>query len=90
MYSKKYLNSMHKIWLDLNSKVVREDIFKPTTGNQILRDFSNDSGVRVIHFVKSKKKNSLSNAQCLHIEKFVTIFWHLLLERFTITLKIFL
>jgi hypothetical protein len=30
---------------DFNAKVGREDIFKPTTGNESLHEISNDNGV---------------------------------------------
>jgi hypothetical protein len=30
---------------DFNAKVGREDIFKPTTGNEILYEISNDNGI---------------------------------------------
>jgi hypothetical protein len=36
---------------DFNAKEGREDIFKPRSGNEI----SNDNGVRVVNFAKSKK-----------------------------------
>jgi hypothetical protein len=39
---------------DFNAKVRREDIFKPTTGNESLHKISNDNGVRVINFATSK------------------------------------
>jgi glycosylphosphatidylinositol transamidase (GPIT) subunit GPI8 len=39
---------------DLNAKVGREDIFKPTIGNESLHEISNDNGVRVVHFATSK------------------------------------
>jgi hypothetical protein len=39
---------------DLNAKVGREDIFKPTIGNQSLHEISNDNGVRVVNFATSK------------------------------------
>jgi hypothetical protein len=39
---------------DLNGKVGREDIFKPTIGNESLQEISNDNGVRVVNFVTSK------------------------------------
>jgi hypothetical protein len=35
------------ILLDFNSKVGREDISKPTIGNESLHEISNDNGVRV-------------------------------------------
>jgi hypothetical protein len=33
---------------DFNAKVGREDIFKPTIGNESSHEISNDNGVRVI------------------------------------------
>jgi endonuclease/exonuclease/phosphatase family metal-dependent hydrolase len=39
---------------DFNAKVGREDIFKPTIGNESLHEISNDSIVRVVHFATSK------------------------------------
>jgi hypothetical protein len=37
-----------------NAKVGREDIFKPTIGNESLHETSNDNGVRVVNFASSK------------------------------------
>jgi hypothetical protein len=34
---------------DFNAKVGREDIFKPTIGNESSHEISNDSGVRVVN-----------------------------------------
>jgi len=39
---------------DLNAKVGRENIFKPTTGNDSLHKDSNDNGVRMVNFATSK------------------------------------
>jgi hypothetical protein len=39
---------------DFNAKVGREDIFKPTIGNESLHEISNDNGVRLVHFATSK------------------------------------
>jgi hypothetical protein len=39
---------------DLNAKVGRENIFKPTIGNESLNKISNDNGVRVVNFATSK------------------------------------
>jgi endonuclease/exonuclease/phosphatase family metal-dependent hydrolase len=36
--------------VDFNAKVVREDIFKPTIGNESSHEISNDNGVRVVNF----------------------------------------
>jgi exonuclease III len=43
-----------KILLDFNSKVGREDIFKPTIGNESFHEISNDNGVRLVNFATSK------------------------------------
>jgi hypothetical protein len=39
---------------DCNVKVGREDIFKPTIGNESLLETSNDNEVRVVNFATSK------------------------------------
>jgi exonuclease III len=39
---------------DFNAKVGREDIFKPSTGNESLQEISNDNEFRVIKFATSK------------------------------------
>jgi hypothetical protein len=39
---------------DFNTKIGREDIFKPTIGNESLHEASNDNGVSVVNFVTSK------------------------------------
>jgi hypothetical protein len=39
---------------DFNAKVGREDIFKPTIGNESLHEISNDNGVRLVTFATSK------------------------------------
>jgi hypothetical protein len=39
---------------DFNSKVGREDIFKPTIGIESLDEISNDNGVRLVNFATSK------------------------------------
>jgi hypothetical protein len=39
---------------DFNAKVGREDILKPTTGNENLHNISNDKGVKVVNFATSK------------------------------------
>jgi hypothetical protein len=39
---------------DFNAKVGREDIFKPTIGNDSSIEISNDNGVRVVNFATSK------------------------------------
>jgi len=39
---------------DFNAKVRRENIFKPTTGNESLYQDSNDNGVRIANLAISK------------------------------------
>jgi hypothetical protein len=51
----KFLKYHIKILLgDFNVKVGREDIFKPTIGNESLHEISNDNGVRLVNFATSK------------------------------------
>jgi hypothetical protein len=37
-----------------NAKIGREDIFKPTVGNESLHEISNDNEVRLVNFATSK------------------------------------
>jgi hypothetical protein len=40
---------------DFNAKVGRENIFKPTIGNELLhQDSNNNNGVRIVNFATSK------------------------------------
>jgi hypothetical protein len=39
---------------DVNAKVGREDIFKPTIRNESLHEISNDNGVRLVNIATSK------------------------------------
>ena len=39
---------------DFNAEVGRENIFKPTIGNESLHQGSNDNGVRIVNFATSK------------------------------------
>jgi exonuclease III len=39
---------------DFNAKVSREDIFKPTIGNQSLHEINNDNGVRIVNLTHKK------------------------------------
>ena len=50
---------------DFNSKVGRENIFKPTTGNESLHQDSNDNGVRTVNFATSKNL-ALKSTMFLH------------------------
>ena len=42
-----------KILLDFNANVGRENIFKPTIGNESPHQDSNDNGVRIVNFATS-------------------------------------
>ena len=42
---------------DFNAKAGRENIFKPTTGNESIHQDSNDNGVRIVNFAASKKSS---------------------------------
>jgi hypothetical protein len=39
---------------DFNVKVEREDIFKPTIGNESLHEICNDNGVILVNYATSK------------------------------------
>jgi hypothetical protein len=39
---------------DFSAKVGREDVFKPTIGNESLHKISNDKGIRVVNFATSE------------------------------------
>ena len=45
---------MKIILVDFNVKEGRENIFKPTTGNESLHQDSNDNSVRIVNFATSK------------------------------------
>jgi hypothetical protein len=50
-----YVMKILKILLgDFNAKVGRENIFKPTIGNDSLHEISNNNGVREVNFAISK------------------------------------
>jgi endonuclease/exonuclease/phosphatase family metal-dependent hydrolase len=64
---------------DSNAKVGRENIFKPTSGNESLQEISNDNGVRAVNFATSK--NLVVKVQCSLIAKFINTPGPLLRER---------
>jgi hypothetical protein len=35
---------------DFNAKIGKENIFRPTIGNESLHEISNDNGVRIVNF----------------------------------------
>jgi hypothetical protein len=43
---------------DFNAKVGKEDIFKPTNGNESLHEISNDNGFRLVYFTTCKTSKS--------------------------------
>jgi hypothetical protein len=54
---------------DFNAKVGREDIFKPTIGNESSHKISNDNGVTVVNFATSKNlvvKSTMFNHRSIH------------------------
>jgi hypothetical protein len=63
---------------DYNAKVVWENIFKPTIGNESLHEISNDNGIRVVNFVQKFTKFDLKfayhilNKPSQKIQKIVT------------------
>jgi hypothetical protein len=66
---------------DFNAKVGREDIFKPTIGNESSHEISNDNGVRVVNHATSK--NLVAKAPCSAIAAFINTPGPLLMERHT-------
>jgi len=54
---------------DFNVKVGRENIFKPTIGNESLHQDSNDNGIRIVNFTTSKNlvvKNAMFPHRNIH------------------------
>ena len=54
---------------DFNAKVGRENIFKPTIGQESLLQDSNDNGVRIVNFATSKNlvvKSTMFPRQNIH------------------------
>jgi hypothetical protein len=72
---------------DLNAKVGREDISKPTIGNESLHEISNDNGVRLANFATSK--NLRVKIWCSHIATSINILGRLQMGKPTIRLTIF-
>jgi len=67
---------------DFNAKVGRENIFKPTIGNESLHQDSNDNGVRLVNFATSK--NWLLRARCSPTVTFISTPRPLLMGTLTI------
>jgi hypothetical protein len=68
---------------DFNAKVGREDIFKPTIGNERLHEISNDNGVRVVNFATSKNLIVKSTIFPQHVKSM--IFLQHNIHKFTLT-----
>jgi hypothetical protein len=54
IFNKFPIYSMRTLLIDFNVKVGREDIFKPTFGNESLHKIHNNNGVRTVNFATSK------------------------------------
>ena len=77
-----FLKYLLKILLgEFNVKVGRDDIFKPTIGNESLQEHSNDNGVRIVNF--ATPKIHLLRAHCSHTETFINTIGPLLMGRLT-------
>jgi hypothetical protein len=72
---------------DFNAKVGRENIFKPTIGNESLHEINNDNGDRIVNFATSK--SLVVKLQCSLIAKFINTPGPLLWETHTTTLIMF-
>jgi exonuclease III len=53
MFNKFPKYQMQMLLGDFNGKLDREDIFKPTTGNESLQEISNDNGITLLIFATS-------------------------------------
>jgi hypothetical protein len=69
---------------DLNTKVERENVFKPTTGNESLHQGRNDNGDRILNF--AHLKIWLLRARYSSTEIFIHTTGTLLFEKLTIRL----
>jgi hypothetical protein len=67
---------------DFSAKIGREDIFKPTIGNERLHKIRNDNGVEVVNF--ASPKNLIVKSTCSLIATFVNLLGHLLMGSHTI------
>ena len=66
---------------DFNAKVGKENIFKPTIGNESLHQDSHDNGGRIVNFTTSK--NLVLRARCSPTETFISTPGPLLMGRLT-------
>jgi hypothetical protein len=73
--------NMTILLVDFNAKIGREDLFKPTIGNESSHEISNGNGVRVVNFATSK--NLVAKAPCSLIAAFINTLGPLLMDRRT-------
>jgi len=69
---------------DFNAKVVKDNIFKPTIGNESLHQDSDDNGVRIVNFITSK--NVVVKTRRSHTDTFISTPGLLLMGRLIIRL----
>jgi hypothetical protein len=81
VFDKFYKCHMKFFLRDFSVKVERENIFKPTTGNECVHVICNDNGVRVVNFATSKNLTVKRKVQCSHIITFINLRVRLLMER---------
>jgi hypothetical protein len=65
-------------------EVGRENIFKLTIGNESVHQDSNDNGVRIVNFAKSK--NWFLSSKCSSTQTFISTSGPLLMGRLTVRL----
>jgi hypothetical protein len=73
---------------DFNDKAGMEDIFKPTVGNESIYEISNDNGARIVNSATSQ--NFIVKSTFSYIVTFINLIGHLLMQRDTTKLTIFL
>jgi exonuclease III len=66
---------------EFTAKIGREDIFKPTIGNESLSEISNDNGVRVVYFATSE--NLIVKCTLLPHDNIHKYTWYLLIGKHT-------
>jgi hypothetical protein len=74
------INSKTIILLDSDAKIRKENIFKPTTGNDNVHKSKNDNGVRRVKVARSKISQSII-IQCSHVLTFINLINHLMMEK---------
>jgi hypothetical protein len=59
---------MYILFRDFNAKVGREDVFKPTIGNESLHEINNDNGVKIVAFTTTTKsfKSTMFSHRNIH------------------------